>query len=69
MSEPAQNAEPELITEAEAADLLKARPATLKQWRHKRQGPKHYKLGGYVRYNRQDLLAWIAGQGKEAEHE
>jgi hypothetical protein len=49
-----------LLTEAEAAELLRVSASTLKRWRLARAGPK---VAGYVgrspRYKRSDLLAYL----------
>jgi excisionase family DNA binding protein len=51
---------PELLTTPEAAKLLNIGERTL--WRHSRSGlaPAPMKIGGAVRYRRQELLDWIA---------
>jgi len=53
-------ADPDLLTEGEAAQLLKIQPATLATWRVK--GRPHLpfvRVGRCVRYRRQDILAFI----------
>ena len=51
---------PELLTPAEAADLLRTTEATLAVWRSTgRHGIPFVKLGRAVRYRRADLLAWL----------
>lgn len=53
------------IKDQEAAELLGIKPGTLRVWRHKGQqgkgphGPKFYKVGGKVYYDRADVLAWL----------
>ena len=58
---PHQNTDhqPELLTIAEAADLLRAPIATLRYWRHLGTGPASFRLGRRVLYRRDDLNAWI----------
>ena len=51
--------QPELLTIAEAADLLRAPIATLRYWRHLGTGPASFRLGRRVLYRRDDLNAWI----------
>lgn len=50
----------ELLTPEEAANLLKVSPATLKQWRHEKKGPRAVRLGyRTVRYPRYRLDLWL----------
>jgi excisionase family DNA binding protein len=71
---PAQNpsrdhtAEPasELLTIAEAAQLLRAPVATLRYWRHLGTGPRSFRLGRRVLYRRDDLETWIDAQRGQA---
>jgi excisionase family DNA binding protein len=58
--------DPELLTIAEAADLLRAPVATLRYWRHLGTGPRSFRLGRRVLYRRDDLYAWINHQRAEA---
>jgi excisionase family DNA binding protein len=51
----------------EAAQLLGLSWRTLDTWRHKGVGPAWVKLGRAVRYDRDVLLAWAAGQTCDAE--
>jgi excisionase family DNA binding protein len=52
----------ELLTIAEAAQLLRAPVATLRYWRHLGTGPTSFRLGRRVLYRRDDLRAWIDAQ-------
>ena len=49
----------ELLTIAEAAQLLRAPVATLRYWRHLGTGPTSFRLGRRVLYRRDDLRTWI----------
>ncbi len=49
----------ELLTIAEAAQLLRAPVATLRYWRHLGTGPRSFRLGRRVLYRRDELRAWI----------
>jgi excisionase family DNA binding protein len=49
----------ELLTIAEAAQMLRAPVATLRYWRHLGTGPHSFRLGRRVLYRRDDLHAWI----------
>lgn len=54
----------ELITNKEAATLLKIQPNTLEIWRHQGKGPPFLKLGdapnATVRYQRSAVIDWAA---------
>jgi len=55
-------ADPVLLTEDEAAQLLKIQPATLAPWRVKgRPILPFVRVGRCVRYRRQDILSFIEG--------
>lgn len=58
--------EPELLTLAEAAELLRAPIATLRYWRHLGTGPQSFRLGRRVLYRRDDLHTWINAQHDDA---
>ncbi len=51
----------DLVTTAEAAELLKVQMNTLAVWRLHGRGPRFYKLGRSVRYRRSDLAAYLGG--------
>ena len=38
------------LTEAEAAKLLNVAPATLRNWRHRRKGPRYVKYSKHIYY-------------------
>jgi len=46
-----------------AAAYLGLRPNTLEIWRHKKRGPKFYKIGRCVVYDQDDLEAYVAAHG------
>ena len=54
----------DIITNKEAATLLKIKPNTLEIWRHKGKGPPFLKFGdapnGTVRYLRSAVAEWAA---------
>ncbi|MDT4906761.1 MAG: hypothetical protein QOI69_2 [Pseudonocardiales bacterium] len=54
-----------LLTITEAAELLRVPVATLRWWRHKGIGPRSFKMGRHVVYQRSDLDAWIEAQRGE----
>lgn len=50
----------ELVTAAEAAEILKVSVQTLSNWRWRQIGPRTHKLGGRsVRYRLSDLTAFV----------
>ena len=53
-----------LITTAEVAELLSVKPATIRFWVYQRRIP-HMKLGGAVRFDRAEVLAWARQQRRE----
>jgi DNA-binding transcriptional MerR regulator len=59
MSDLPADHEPELLTIAEAAELLRAPVATLRYWRHLGTGPRSFRLGRRVLYRNADLRSWI----------
>ncbi|WP_223626698.1 AlpA family transcriptional regulator [Microbacterium sp. EST19A] len=51
---------PELATRQQVALYTQTSVPTLARWAAEGVGPKVTKLGGVVRYRREDVLAWIA---------
>ena len=48
-----------LLTTEETAELLNVPEATLRWWRHRRTGPKGFRLGSRkVMYKLSDVIAW-----------
>jgi DNA-binding transcriptional MerR regulator len=66
MPEPSIDAQPDLLTITEAAELLRAPVATLRYWRHLGTGPRSFRLGRRVLYRRLDLQVWLDKQ-RDAE--
>jgi hypothetical protein len=48
-----------LLTEVQAADLLRLSVRTLQAWRTRAFGPAFVRAGRAVRYRRRDLIAWV----------
>ncbi len=53
---------PELLTEQEASEVLTVSVSTMVRWRREGAGPPWFRLGGRVRYRRDELLAWLEEQ-------
>ena len=49
----------QVLTEAQAAKVIEAKPMTLNKWRCRGRGPVYYKLSGKIRYRMSDLQAFI----------
>ena len=59
------------MTEQESADYLRISKRLLQQWRYDKcvvtkhgmeVGPKYYKVGGGIRYRRDELDTWVMGK-------
>ncbi len=57
---------PELATRAQVAKYTQTSVATLARWAMEGRGPKFIRLGGGVRYRRDDVLAYIASLAASA---
>ncbi len=49
----------ELLTEVMLAESLGVSPRTLQYWRSTSEGPKWIALGRLVRYDTEDVAAWL----------
>jgi excisionase family DNA binding protein len=52
----------ELLTEDEAADLLKVSNRTLQAWRCNNSGPPFARVGRSIRYSRSRLKGWLSSR-------
>jgi predicted DNA-binding transcriptional regulator AlpA len=52
----------ELLTEKSVARLLSVSLAALRRWRLEGRGPRFLKLGAAVRYDPNDVAAWLASR-------
>jgi hypothetical protein len=52
-----------LLTEAEAAALLRLHPRTLARLRRAGRGPMHLTINTDIRYRRADLAEWLSLDG------
>ena len=50
---------PTFLTQHELAELLRLPERTLEDWRLTHAGPPYLKLGRHVRYEVEDVLAWV----------
>ena len=48
------------LTTEEVAETLRTSPETVRYWRHKKVGPRSFKVGRRVLYAREDLEQFIA---------
>jgi hypothetical protein len=52
-----------MLTQAEAALVLRVEPRTLEGWRRHRTGPRYFRYSGRcVRYRSDDLKEWLDGR-------
>lgn len=60
----------QLLTTAQAAEVLDVHPATLATWRTEGRGPRFIKIGERnVRYARSELEAWLDSQVRTGTRE
>lgn len=52
-----------LITTSELAEYLGVPVATLRYWRNRGDGPRGFRVGRHVRYQRTDVAAWLESNG------
>lgn len=55
------------MTTGEVAELLRTSPETVRFWRHVGKGPRSFKVGRRVLYERRDVEEFIAAARREAE--
>jgi excisionase family DNA binding protein len=61
---------PAILTEQEAAEFLRVSVRTLQNMRwHGKRGPLFMKVGGRVRYDREELAAWFKTQRRSSTTE
>ncbi|MFD5101703.1 helix-turn-helix transcriptional regulator [Streptomyces albidochromogenes] len=54
------------LTPIDLADLLGVPIETVYQWRRKHTGPKGFRVGRHLRYDPEDVRAWVATLMEEA---
>lgn len=52
------------LREAAVAEILGVSPKTLRKWRYRGFGPRASRLGAAIRYDREELDAWIQSRPK-----
>lgn len=62
MEQSQQISMPVFLTQREVAELLRVPVRTVEDWRLTRSGPPWVKLGRHVRYEQDELLAWVQGK-------
>ncbi|WP_327392960.1 MULTISPECIES: helix-turn-helix domain-containing protein [unclassified Streptomyces] len=50
------------LTPLDLADLLGVPVETVYQWRRKHTGPRGFRVGRHLRYDPEDVRAWVAAQ-------
>ncbi|MFE5484530.1 helix-turn-helix transcriptional regulator [Streptomyces sp. NPDC056527] len=50
------------LTPADVAELLGVPIETIYQWRRKRVGPRGFRVGRHVRFDPNDIRAWVESQ-------
>ena len=60
------DANDELLTINEVAEMLRVPVGTLRYWRHLGAGPHSFKVGRWVRYRRGDVRAWLNAKRRGA---
>jgi excisionase family DNA binding protein len=58
----------QFLTEIEVAERTHISLATLRRWRLEKRGPKFYKFGSLVRYDKQELAQWEQAQPSGGEN-
>ncbi len=55
-----------LLTVQDLAEYLGVPATTLYQWRHRREGPRGFRVGRHIRYQLTDVTEWIERQIESA---
>lgn len=55
----------ELIPPREAAPHIGVAEQTLANWRYRGEGPRFYRVGQLIKYDRSDLDAWLDERASE----
>ena len=52
----------DIVSTADAAQIIGVVPGTLRYWRYMDIGPKSFRVGRHVKYRREDIGAWLESQ-------
>ena len=58
----------DLLNEHDVARITGLSVASVRRWRLLRQGPRYLKIGAAVRYNREDVAAWLKSRPTGGEN-
>lgn len=50
---------PQLVSEVRAAEIMATQAGTLRYWRHQGKGPNFIRLGGRIKYDLVEVVAFI----------
>jgi excisionase family DNA binding protein len=50
------------LTPDDVAEIFDVPKETVYQWRRKRTGPRGFRVGRHLRYDPDDIRAWVASQ-------
>ena len=64
----AATSEPKLLTTKQAAGYLGVAVPTLRSWRHRRRGPKCFRMEGRVMYRLAELNAYVDACEAATDH-
>lgn len=56
-----------MLSPAELAELLNVPVQTIYHWRYRGYGPRAYRIGRHVRYQPEDVQAWLDRHHDEAQ--
>ncbi len=59
----------DLLDEHDVARITRLSVASVRRWRLLNQGPKYLKIGASVRYQPEDLAAWLATRPSGGGHQ
>jgi predicted DNA-binding transcriptional regulator AlpA len=51
-----------LLSVRDLSEMLQVPVGTIYHWRHRGQGPRSIRIGGHLRYDPADVVAWLAAR-------